>query len=129
DYLFPGPLQVFDALRHEVENLTLFYANATSLRRFVLGFSVSLVIGIGLGLFIGSIRVARETVGVLLVGLQSLPNIAWLPMGLLWVLPHGRLTPVRDRDGGGQFRRDGDRRRHPQRPAAVSSRRAHDGRA
>jgi NitT/TauT family transport system permease protein len=84
DYLFPGPVQVFDALRHEVEDLTLFYAIATSLRRFVLGFSVALVIGIGLGLFIGSIRVARETVGVLLVGLQSLPNIAWLPMGLLW---------------------------------------------
>lgn len=84
DYLFPGPLQVFDALRHEVEDLTLFYAIATSLRRFVLGFSVALAIGIGLGLFIGSIRVARETVGVLLVGLQSLPNIAWLPMGLLW---------------------------------------------
>ena len=84
DYLFPGPVQVFDALRQEVEDLTLFYAIATSLRRFVLGFSVSLVIGIGLGLFIGSIRVARETVGVLLVGLQSLPNIAWLPMGLLW---------------------------------------------
>jgi NitT/TauT family transport system permease protein len=84
DYLFPGPVQVFDALRHEVEDLTLFYAIATSLRRFVLGFSVALVIGIGLGLFIGSIRAARETVGVLLVGLQSLPNIAWLPMGLLW---------------------------------------------
>jgi NitT/TauT family transport system permease protein len=84
DYLFPGPVQVFDALRHEVEDLTLFYAIAISLRRFVLGFSVALVIGIGLGLFIGSIRAARETVGVLLVGLQSLPNIAWLPMGLLW---------------------------------------------
>ncbi len=84
DYLFPGPVQVFDALRHEVEDLTLFYAIAISLRRFVLGFSVALVIGIGLGLFIGSIRVARETVGVLLIGLQSLPNIAWLPMGLLW---------------------------------------------
>ena len=84
DYLFPGPVQVFDALRLEVEDLTLFYAIATSLRRFVLGFSVALVIGIGLGLFIGSILVARETVGVLLVGLQSLPNIAWLPMGLLW---------------------------------------------
>jgi len=84
DYLFPGPVQVFDALRLEVEDLTLFYAIATSLRRFVLGFSVALVIGIGLGLFIGSILVARETVGVLLIGLQSLPNIAWLPMGLLW---------------------------------------------
>ena len=84
DYLFPGPLQVFDALRLGVEDHTLLYGIATSLRRFVLGFSVALVIGIGLGLFIGSILVARETVGVLLIGLQSLPNIAWLPMGLLW---------------------------------------------
>ena len=37
DYLFPGPLQVFDALRHGVEDLTLFYAIATSLRREDLG--------------------------------------------------------------------------------------------
>lgn len=84
DYLFPGPLQVFEALRFGVEDRTFLYAIATSLRRFVIGFSVALVIGIGLGLAIGSLRVVRETVGPLLIGLQSLPNIAWLPMGLLW---------------------------------------------
>jgi NitT/TauT family transport system permease protein len=84
DYLFPGPAQVFDALRLGIEDRTFFYAVATSLRRFVIGFSVALAIGIGLGLAIGSIRLVRETVGPLLIGLQSLPNIAWLPMGLLW---------------------------------------------
>jgi NitT/TauT family transport system permease protein len=84
DYLFPGPVQVFDALRLGVEDWTLVHAIATSLRRFVIGFSVALAVGIGLGLAIGSLRMVRETVGPLLIGLQSLPNIAWLPMGLLW---------------------------------------------
>lgn len=84
DYLFPGPLQVFESLRLGVENWTFVHAIATSLRRFVIGFSIALVIGIGLGLAIGSLRIVREAVGPLLIGLQSLPNIAWLPMGLLW---------------------------------------------
>jgi NitT/TauT family transport system permease protein len=84
DYLFPGPLQVFEALRLGVEDRTFLYGIVTSLRRFVIGFSVALVIGIGLGLAIGSLRIVRETVGPLLIGLQSLPNIAWMPMGLLW---------------------------------------------
>jgi NitT/TauT family transport system permease protein len=84
DYLFPGPVQVFDALRLGIEDRTFLYAIATSLRRFVIGFTVALLIGIGLGLAIGSLRVVRETLGPLLIGLQSLPNIAWLPMGLLW---------------------------------------------
>jgi NitT/TauT family transport system permease protein len=84
DYLFPGPAQVFDALRLGIEDRTFLYAVATSLRRFVIGFGVALVIGIGLGLAIGSLRLVRETIGPLLIGLQSLPNIAWLPMGLLW---------------------------------------------
>ena len=85
DYLFPGPAQVFDALRLGIEDRTFLYAVATSLRRFVIGFSMALVIGIGLGLAIGSLRLVRETVGPLLIGLQSLPNIAWLPMN-----PSGR---------------------------------------
>lgn len=84
DYLFPGPVQVFEALRLGIEDRTFLYGIATSLWRFAIGFSLALVIGIGFGLVIGSIRVARETVGMLLIGLQSLPNIAWLPMGLLW---------------------------------------------
>jgi NitT/TauT family transport system permease protein len=84
DYLFPGPAQVFDALRLGIEDRTFLYAIATSLRRFVIGFTLSLIIGIGLGLAIGSLRMVRETLGPLLIGLQSLPNIAWLPMGLLW---------------------------------------------
>lgn len=84
EYLFPGPVDVWGALRSGIEDGTLIRGIAISLRRFVIGFSLSLLIGVALGLLIGSIRVFRETVGVLLIGLQSLPNIAWLPMGLLW---------------------------------------------
>jgi NitT/TauT family transport system permease protein len=84
DYLFPGPGQVFEALWFGIEDTTFLYGIATSLKRFVIGFTLALVIGIGFGLLLGSIRLARETVGALLIGLQTLPNIAWLPMGLLW---------------------------------------------
>lgn len=84
DYLFPGPMQVFEAIRLGVEDHTFLTAIAISLRRFAIGFTLALLIGIAFGLLIGSVRLARETVGVLLIGFQSLPNIAWLPMGLLW---------------------------------------------
>jgi NitT/TauT family transport system permease protein len=41
--------------------------------------------GVGLGLLIGRSRILEETVGSLVVGLQSLPSVCWLPLAILWL--------------------------------------------
>jgi NitT/TauT family transport system permease protein len=48
------------------------------------GYAISLVLGIILGLFVGRIQIVQKTVGSVLLGLQALPSICWLPLALLW---------------------------------------------
>ena len=55
-----------------------------SLVRIVVGYLISLVLGLTLGLLIGRFRILEETVGSLMTGLQVLPSICWLPLAILW---------------------------------------------
>jgi NitT/TauT family transport system permease protein len=59
-------------------------AIAVSMKRVLLGYAVSVVLGMILGLGIASNKFLEETMGGLLVSLQSLPSICWWPLALLW---------------------------------------------
>ncbi len=50
----------------------------------LIGFVLSLMIGIPLGLVLARVRWLDETLGSLVLGLQTLPSICWLPLALLW---------------------------------------------
>ena len=50
----------------------------------LLGYGLSLVIGIPLGLLLGRVRPVQDTLGSIILGLQALPSICWLPLALLW---------------------------------------------
>ncbi|GAB64023.1 ABC transporter permease component [Candidatus Jettenia caeni] len=54
------------------------------MKRIAIGYGISIVIGVLLGLLIGRIRIFEETLGSLISGLQTLPTICWLPLALLW---------------------------------------------
>jgi len=83
-YLLPGPSDVVAALARGVRNGSLPLGIAISLRRLVIGFGASILIGVPLGLLLGRSRVMDDTVGSLVLGLQTLPSICWLPLALLW---------------------------------------------
>jgi NitT/TauT family transport system permease protein len=55
-----------------------------SLRRILVGYGISLAIGIPLGLLLGRVKVVQDTLGSVVLGLQALPSICWLPLALLW---------------------------------------------
>ncbi len=82
--LFPSPLQVGQTLVDKIRDHSLLDAIAISLRRVLLGFSISLVVGVPLGIVLARQKLLGETVGSLISGLQSLPSICWLPLALLW---------------------------------------------
>ncbi len=63
---------------------SLFLAISVSLRRILLGYAISLLIGIPLGLMLARNKLLEDTVGSLVMGLQTLPSICWLPLALLW---------------------------------------------
>jgi NitT/TauT family transport system permease protein len=54
------------------------------MRRLLIGYSISVFVGLMIGMACGSSKYVDETVGSLVLGLQSLPSICWLPLALLW---------------------------------------------
>jgi len=83
-YLFPSPLSVLSALRLGFADHTVPIALATTMKRVALGYGLSVVVGVALGFVIATSRLLEDTVGSLVVGLQSLPSICWLPLAVLW---------------------------------------------
>ena len=83
-YLFPTPKGVLEALYAGFLDHSFWIAIAVSMRRVVIGYAISVVLGMILGLGVASNQFLEETMGGLLVSLQSLPSICWWPLALLW---------------------------------------------
>lgn len=63
---------------------TLLKAVGISLLRLLGGYALALVLGLALGLLICSHPWWEETLGALIIALQSVPSIVWLPLAMLW---------------------------------------------
>jgi NitT/TauT family transport system permease protein len=83
-YVFPGPQQVWEALRFNIENGHLWEAIRATMQRMLVGYSLSIGIGLAIGIATGTLRWVDETLGSLILGLQSLPSVTWFPLALLW---------------------------------------------
>jgi NitT/TauT family transport system permease protein len=83
-YSFPAPTDVATSLVSGFQDGSIIGASLVSLQRLAIGYVISLVIGVILGLLIGRSRLVAETVGSLVLGLQALPSICWLPLAILW---------------------------------------------
>ncbi|TWD83172.1 NitT/TauT family transport system permease protein [Kribbella amoyensis] len=84
EFKLPAPVDVWAQIWQLVtsgEILGLFW---TSVHRAVIGFAISLLIAVPLGLAIANITVVRRGIGPLVSGLQSLPSVAWVPAAILW---------------------------------------------
>jgi NitT/TauT family transport system permease protein len=83
-FLLPGPRLVFDAVLRYVENGYLFESILATLQRMFIGFGLAFAIGMSIGIATASLKWLDETLGSLVLGLQSLPSITWLPLAILW---------------------------------------------
>ncbi len=83
-YLLPGPRDVFDSLRDNVGNGVLPHAMRSTMQRLAVGYAIAFAIGMVIGIAIGTWRWVDETVGSLVLGLQSLPSITWQPLAIVW---------------------------------------------
>ncbi len=82
--LLPSPRNVVDYLVNAARDGSLFSASSVTLRRLILGYFIGLAIGLPLGLLTASLTFAEDTIGVLALGLQTLPSVCWVPLALLW---------------------------------------------
>ena len=76
-YTFPPPEDVFEDLKLNVQDGMLWHAIAATMERMAIGFSLSIVIGLVIGISMGSFKWVDETLGSLVLGLQSLPSVTW----------------------------------------------------
>jgi NitT/TauT family transport system permease protein len=84
NYLFPSPKGVLDTMRQGFSDHSFQIGIGRSLERIALGYGLSALIGIPLGLLTARIRWLDHTLGSFVIGLQTLPSICWLPAALLW---------------------------------------------
>jgi NitT/TauT family transport system permease protein len=82
--LLPDPSAVWDYLVSAVKDGTLMQASTVTMRRLLIGYGISIVLGIPLGLLTARFKVCADTIGVLALGLQTLPSVCWVPLTLLW---------------------------------------------
>jgi NitT/TauT family transport system permease protein len=84
DNLFPSPYEVAEDLAYGASDSSLFYGIATSIWRLLVGLAIAIGGGIILGIFMARVEAVNQTVGSLVLGLQSIPSVAWVPLAILW---------------------------------------------
>jgi NitT/TauT family transport system permease protein len=84
DYLMPGPVAVGRAIVAGVRSGLFVRGAAASLLHLLAGYGIALAGGVVLGTLLVRYKALRETVGTLIVGLQALPSVCWLPLAILW---------------------------------------------
>ena len=83
-YAFPSPLGVWSSLVRLINQNALFFAIYYSLRRAFIGYFIAVLIGIIPGLLMAKFKPVMRTFGPLILGVQTLPSICWVPFAILW---------------------------------------------
>lgn len=83
DYVLPGPLPVFQRLAQDLRSPGFDLGVAVTLRRALLGYAIAVAIGSVAGVAIARVLVLRRAVGSAILGLQSMPSIAWFPFAIM----------------------------------------------
>ena len=82
--LLPDPKLVGEYLIESAKDGTLLQATLVTMKRLLLGYALGIVIGLPLGLVTARFKFAEDTIGVLALGLQTLPSVCWVPLALIW---------------------------------------------
>ena len=84
----PSPYQVGEELFYMAAEGSLLFGTATTLMRLIVGLAIAIAGGVVLGIFMARVETVNQTIGSLVLGLQSIPSIAWVPLAFLWVGPY-----------------------------------------
>lgn len=81
----PSPFAVGQTIIELVLDFTLIEGTALTLWRLFLGFMISIMLGMGIGLMMIKFPQFGKTLSSFAVGLQSFPSIAWIPFAILLI--------------------------------------------
>lgn len=83
-FLFPGPLDVAEAIGEAVSDGVLATSVVASLRRILTGFALGSLVGVALGLVLGLSRPARGMLSPIITFFRFVPPLAWFAPVLVW---------------------------------------------
>ncbi len=83
-YSVPSPLGVVQCFTNLCSDGTLFEATGNSLLRGVIGYVIAVVIGIAFGLLINHFKYLQKNLKPIVLGVQTLPSVCWVPFSILW---------------------------------------------
>ncbi|MGY0691969.1 ABC transporter permease [Virgibacillus sp. FSP13] len=82
--MIPSPLSVAESIYNGLQDMTLVYDILASFRHLLIGLAISLIIGTILGVLLAKVKTADETLGTMILALQSVPSIVWVPLAIIW---------------------------------------------
>ena len=83
-YTVPSPMGVGQRFIELCQDGTLFEATGNSLARGIVGFVIAVVIGALLGLLIHHFKYLQKNLKPMILGMQTLPSVCWVPFSMLW---------------------------------------------
>ena len=83
-YVLPSPVDAMRYLYGVLQDGSLLAAALVTVRRLLVGYGLGIFIGLPLGLITARWKICDLTLGVVALGLQTLPSVCWVPLALLW---------------------------------------------
>lgn len=83
-YSVPSPGGVAERFVQLCSDGTIFTATGNSLLRGIAGYVIAVVFGVLLGLLINHFGYLQKNLKPLVLGVQTLPSVCWVPFSILW---------------------------------------------
>ncbi len=83
-YSFPTPQGVAESMLDGFKDHSFWIGIGISVQRVIIGYVISVILGVFLGMALAWSKFLDDTVGHLALSLQSLPSVCWLPIAILW---------------------------------------------
>jgi NitT/TauT family transport system permease protein len=81
----PSPIRVGESFVDLFEDFTIFTAIWMTMYRLIMGFGISIAIGVTIGLIMVKFPGFGKTMSSFALGLQSFPSVAWVPFAILLI--------------------------------------------
>jgi NitT/TauT family transport system permease protein len=82
--LWPAPSAVGKYLLASIADASMLEAIVVTMRRLALGYAIGLFLGLPLGFLTAWSQTASDTLGLVALGLQTLPSVCWVIPAILW---------------------------------------------
>jgi NitT/TauT family transport system permease protein len=81
----PSPIRVGESFVDLFEDFTIFISIGMTMYRLIIGFGISIIIGVSIGLVMVKFPSFGKTMSSFALGLQSFPSVAWVPFAILLI--------------------------------------------